>query len=109
MGLLIHVPLGVLHIIGVVRGLGIGRFPQGIGIRNMSDEGFVVCGNILVDGLEDGIIRQDVMFLRILDFHADVLPDFYGNGPLIKIVVDLANDGLSETGLSEFERIKSGA
>ena len=72
----------------------------------MGNEGFIVRRDVFEDGLKDRIVGHDVVPFRVLDFHADVFPDLYGNGALSKVMIEAANCIAREVRLTELKGVE---
>ena len=53
----------------------------------MSDDSTIMRGNILIDGLEDRIVRHQVSAVFLFDLHADGFVDFYGNSAVLEVLI----------------------
>ena len=62
----------------------------------MSKQSLVVLGNVFIDRLQFRIVRQNVLAVTVLDFHAEGLPDFHGDGAILEIAIDLLDAVLGE-------------
>jgi hypothetical protein len=71
----------------------IGRQPARVRLGQVRDQGLVLRGDILIDGLKDGVVGHYEFPLAVLDLHADVFPDFHRNRAIGEVLVQLL-DGL---------------
>jgi hypothetical protein len=65
--------------------------------------------NVLEDWFESWIIRQDVMAVSIIQFHANVFPNLYRHGSLREIPVELSDRNAREICLAELEGVEARA
>src|SRR5437773_2393612 len=70
----------------------------------MGDDRPAVRRDILVNRLENGVVRQQVLARFRFYFHADGLVDFYGDRSRREVLVELADCLFAETGLLEVIR-----
>src|SRR5271156_3709198 len=73
----------------------------------MGDQGLVMSGDVLIDGLKDGIVRKNVVATGVLELHTDVFPYLYPDGPFVELLVYLLNRQVVKTRPVELIRIKS--
>jgi len=66
-------------------------------VRYMGDQGLVMSSDVLIDGLEDAIVRKNVVATGVLELHTDVFPYLYRDRPFVELLVYLPNGQMGKT------------
>src|ERR1039457_646397 len=77
------------------------RLPARSRFGKMSDDGPIMCSNILIDGPEYWIIWHQVRANFLPDLHADGFIDFYSYGALLEIFIQLPDDAIGKSRVFE--------
>ncbi len=85
--LVVHVPLGVVAVVAVVRAALVQRLPTGKGLGHVHEQRMVAGRKEFEYGREERVVDHEEGAVRLAHRHADVLPYLAAHGSAIEVLL----------------------